>query len=75
MSTAAAEAILSFVLLYAAMGAIFGLFFIWRGVGRIDAAARGTSWTVRLLIFPGVVALWPLLAERWRRAARDGGSV
>ena len=38
------------------------------GVPRIDPAARGTGWGFRLLVFPGVVALWPLLAVRWMRS-------
>jgi len=72
--------------LCAGLGFAFALAFVTRGVGRIDPAARGATWGFRLVVLPGVVALWPLLARRWwggatappvesnahRRAARRG---
>lgn len=71
--------------LYLALGILFGVPFVLRGVNRIDPVAREGSRGFRLIILPGVVALWPLLARRWisgrprpvecnahRRAARDG---
>ncbi len=55
---------------YLILGAAFALPFLWRGAGRIDpAAARGTL-SFRLVIMPGVVALWPLLLWRWWHASR-----
>ncbi|HMQ16901.1 MAG TPA: hypothetical protein PKC49_13095 [Phycisphaerae bacterium] len=65
-----AVAILLIFALYAAIGALFGILFVWRGVNRIDAAANGAPWPFRLLILPGVIALWPMLALRWHRAMR-----
>jgi hypothetical protein len=52
---------------YLLAGFLFGLAFVTRGVARIDPAARGTSATFRMLILPGSVALWPLLAAKWVR--------
>ena len=53
--------------IYAAVGVVFAFAFVWKGVGKIDpAAARGTIG-FRLLIIPGTVALWPILARRWLR--------
>jgi len=63
-----ASAILMLVFLYAVAGALFGLLFVWRGIERVDPVSRDAAWTFRLLILPGVAALWPLLAVRWRRA-------
>jgi len=73
--------------LYVLVGTVFAIPFVLRGVNRIDPAAREGSWGFRLIIFPGVVALWPLLALRWlrgqeppqestahRRAAEGGSS-
>lgn len=57
---------------YASVGLLFGAIFVTAGVGRVDHSAEGTSIVFRLLIYPGVVALWPLLATRWIRAARGG---
>lgn len=50
---------------YLLAGFLFGLAFVTLGVTRIDPAARGTSAAFRLLILPGSVALWPLLATKW----------
>jgi hypothetical protein len=50
---------------YLSVGAIFALAFVATGVGRIDVAARGMPWSARILIFPGVVALWPLMLQKW----------
>ncbi len=56
---------------YLGLGALFAVPFVARGVAAVDANAQGAGWGFRALIFPGVVALWPLLALRWR-AARGG---
>ncbi len=50
---------------YAGLGLLFGVAFVTRGVARIDPQAVGGSWGFRLVILPGVVALWPILARRW----------
>jgi len=69
-----AEVIVLAVSAYLACGLLFGLAFVTAGVGRVDAAARGTSAGFRLLILPGAAALWPFLAARWLRAVRSGES-
>lgn len=65
-----AVAILLTSALYAAIGALFGIAFAWRGIDRVDPTAHGAPWTFRLLILLGVIALWPMLALRWQRAIR-----
>jgi hypothetical protein len=55
---------------YAAVGLLFALVFLVRGLERIDAAARGAGLGLRLLLIPGVLALWPLLLQRWRKAGQ-----
>jgi len=52
---------------YLALGAAFAPLFVLRGLRRLDPVAAGGSWGFRLIILPGVVALWPLLARRWMR--------
>ncbi|MBI5862991.1 MAG: hypothetical protein HZB38_00480 [Planctomycetes bacterium] len=68
-----AELVLLGIALYTISGVVIGAAFVCCGVERIDPAARGAPRTFRLLIFPGSVALWPMLALRWRRARRAGG--
>lgn len=55
---------------YLALGIAFGIAFITRGVDRIDPAMRISPARVRILILPGVAALWPLLLVKWIRAPR-----
>ncbi len=69
----AAEIILVAALAYLQAGLAVGVPFVWRGVSRVDEAARGTPAGFRLLILPGVVALWPPLAAKWLKAPRAGG--
>ena len=52
---------------YLVAGLLFGLWFVLRGVGRVDPVARDGSWGFRLLILPGVAALWPLFVGRLLR--------
>ena len=52
---------------YVAIGLLFGLAFVWRGVNRIDPAAVDGGWGFRLLILPGAVIFWPYLGRRWWR--------
>ncbi|MCZ6727295.1 MAG: hypothetical protein O7A98_08050 [Acidobacteria bacterium] len=68
MSQGWAETTIQLATIYTAIGILFGLFFIIRGIDRVDPAAAGASGGFRLLILPGTVALWPLLAWRWLRA-------
>ena len=57
---------------YITLGVVFAVALHAVGLTRIDPATRGAGWSFRLLITPGVVALWPYLAVRWRRAAAGG---
>lgn len=50
---------------YLTWGLAFAIPFAFVGVRRIDPHAEHGSWGFRLLIVPGVTALWPLLLGRW----------
>jgi hypothetical protein len=52
---------------YALAGALFALTFHGWGLVRLDSGTRGTSLGFRLMITPGVIALWPWLAWLWIR--------
>jgi hypothetical protein len=53
---------------YALAGVGFALLFLPRAVARLDPRVAGAPKTLRLLILPGIVALWPLFA--WRGITR-----
>ena len=52
---------------YAAIGVLFAIAFVFKGVDSIDPNAKGTGIGFRLLILPGSAALWPLLMRRWMK--------
>jgi hypothetical protein len=60
-----AEVLLGILAVYLAVGFIFALAFVIRGVQRIDPAAEKATLGFRIIILPGAVALWPVLAARW----------
>lgn len=60
-----ARAFLILLGIYLACGFLFATPFILKGVKKIDPHAVNGSWGFRLLIFPGVLAFWPLLLCRW----------
>lgn len=68
MLNAIAWILVSVAGVYAAIGVVFALFFVTRGAWRIDPAAIGGSIGFKILIFPGTVALWPLLMRRYQEA-------
>lgn len=53
--------------LYAAIGVLFAVAFVTRGIGRIDESAHDATLGVRLILIPGSVALWPVLLRKWLR--------
>jgi hypothetical protein len=50
---------------YGTMGLLFAVLFLPRAALRVDPRLRASPVAVRLLILPGVAALWPLFAWRW----------
>jgi hypothetical protein len=69
VSEALAEWIVMAASSYLAAGLLFSGPFVMGGVDRIDSAAHGATWGFRVLIVPGVVLFWPLLAIRWARGS------
>jgi hypothetical protein len=61
----AATAILGALALYTGIGAVFAAAFLAAGAGRLDPAARDGGFGFRLMILPGLIALWPLMLARW----------
>ena len=65
MPLAIATAIVLSLEAYAVAGLIFAAAFLPRALLRLDTRVAGSPVTMRLLILPGVVALWPMFARRW----------
>ena len=68
MSVQLVEFIVGLLTAYGTLGVLFAIPFLMFGISRIDSRANGAGLPFRLIVFPGVVALWPLLLQRtWRR--------
>jgi hypothetical protein len=67
MSIATAQIIVSAFAAYCTVGLIFAFVFLARAVTRLDPGVASAPLAMRVLILPGVVALWPFVASRWMR--------
>lgn len=63
---------LMLLMVYLAVGIVVALL-LHRQLVRLDPAADGAGWLFRVLITPGMVALWPVLLVAWRRT-RSGAA-
>ena len=66
-----AAAFLILLGIYLLCGLVFAIPFVLVGAGKIDPHAKHGSWGFRLLIIPGTMALWPLLARRWLKGVNE----
>ncbi len=64
------ETLLFLGAIYVVVGLVFTLIFHLSGLPKVDPGVQGGGWLFRLLITPGLVALWPAMASKWRRATR-----
>jgi hypothetical protein len=65
-----AEFFVAALAVYGLAGAVFAVAFVLFGIHRIDPVAEHTPFGFRLIVIPGVAALWPLLLGRWLRVRR-----
>ena len=56
---------------YLLIGLIFYIPFIRKGVHTFDDGVASAPFMMKVLIFPGTVALWPLLLRKWRKAVKS----
>jgi len=70
MPDSVAIALLLLTTAYVGIGASFACLFVSRGVPTVDPAASKAPRSFRLIIFPGVLALWPWIVLVWITAHR-----
>ena len=69
------ETIINALMAYAVAGAIFAAAFVTWGIHRVDPVAEHAPVGFRLIVVPGVAALWPVMLVRWIRATSRSTSV
>uniref|UniRef100_UPI004048C19A hypothetical protein n=1 Tax=Roseivirga sp. TaxID=1964215 RepID=UPI004048C19A len=50
--------------------AIFCFVFFKKGIQSIDEGMKEAPIFMKILIFPGTVALWPVLLAKWRKTKK-----
>ena len=58
---------------YLALGALFAVPFLGWGAARMDAGIAASGVGARIMLLPGVIALWPVLMLRWLSGLRFEG--
>jgi len=66
-----AEILVGVLAVYALVGMIFAAAFVAAGITRVDPVSQHAPLGFRLIVMPGVAALWPLLLRRWLRSGRS----
>ncbi len=66
-----AETLLIAAGVYLLCGLVFAIPFVLIGVKQIDSHAAHGSWGFRVIIIPGTICLWPLLAKRWLKGVHE----
>ena len=49
---------------YFLLGLLFGLYFLFVGATKIDPLLADSKKGIRVLLFPGVIATWPLFVKK-----------
>jgi membrane protein implicated in regulation of membrane protease activity len=55
---------------YLMIGLVVGIIVVLTGLGRLDPVAAHGTWGFRLLVLPGMAALWPIILSRVVRGVR-----
>ena len=58
------------IAIYLALGFIFSIAFITKGVEKIDKGAHGASFGFWIIIIPGTMIFWPLLLRKWLNSSK-----
>jgi hypothetical protein len=66
-----AEFVVDAFAIYTLAGLLFSAVFVSYGIHRVDPMAWHAPVGFRLIVIPGVAALWPLLLRRWIRSTRS----
>jgi hypothetical protein len=64
------EGALVVLAIYVAIGLLVSVPFVIFGIGRVDPSAKGAPWTFRVVVLPGVIAMWPFVLRLWLGSRR-----
>ena len=64
--------ILLMIVLYLALGVVFLVPFLLKGISKVDEGAHGSTVGFKIIIIPGVIVFWPTLLSKWIKANEKG---
>ena len=53
---------------YAGIGLLFAVAFVWKGLADIDPVAANVSIGFKIMVLPGLIVLWPIMFIKWVNA-------
>lgn len=62
------EIVIALFLIYLGLGVLHALVFLLLGLQRVDPIAKAAGAGVKVMVFPGIVLLWPIMLRKWVRA-------
>jgi len=63
----AVKIILMIVFVYLALGVLFVISFLIKGITKVDEGAYGSTIGFKIIIIPGVIVFWPVLLKKWMK--------
>lgn len=57
--------LLTVVGIYLALGVVFTIIFLWKGIAKIDDGVIGSDRWLKVLLFPGLVFFWVYFLRKW----------
>ena len=71
----ATEIILIIAAVYLALGVLFLIPFLMKGIYKMDEGAHGSTIGFKIIIIPGVIVFWPVLLSKWMKGNRNHGDT
>jgi len=57
--------------IYLLIGLLLALIVQWKGLKKIDSSVDGAGVWFRLITFPGIVVLWPIILFKWVKVSKN----
>jgi hypothetical protein len=68
------EILLIIAAIYLAVGVLFVIPFLMKGLNKVDEGAHGSTIGFKIIIIPGVIVFWPALFKKWMKNLKHGGT-
>ena len=69
------EILLIIAAVYLALGVVFVISFLMKGLMKVDEGAHGSTMGFKIIIIPGVIVFWPVLLSKWMKGNMNHGDT